>query len=110
MATDTHLQRIEQLVAAGKLTDDEAARLRQSMRTQAERDAPLRKAAAAGSKARRRLIPVLALLAIAFTLGALTVWLYSPSAPAGLETALSVPLDGPDRGDGDDDDDDDDHF
>ena len=84
MATDTHLQRIDQLVAVGKLTDDEAARLRESMHTQAERDAPLREAAAARPQARRRLVPLLALLAIVFALGALTVWLYSSSAPPAL--------------------------
>ena len=76
--------RIERMVAEGKLSQEEAERLRGSLQAHAGREAPLRAAAASGE--RRRLWLLIGSLMLSFTLGAATLWWLGDTpavAPAG---------------------------
>ena len=66
--------RIERMLADGKLTAEEAERLRGSLAARAAREAPLR-AAAGTPRERRRLWLLITSLMAFFVLGATTVWL-----------------------------------
>jgi LemA protein len=89
-------ERVERLLAAGKLTTEEAARLRDSLVAHAEREAPLR--AAASPRDRRRLWLLIASLAVFFLLGVATHYLFNDVAgnvvtppPATEPTASASP-------------------
>jgi LemA protein len=67
--------RVERMLAAGKLTAEEAERLRDSLSGRADREAPMR--AAAAPHGRRRLWLLIGSLAVFFLLGAATHYLLS---------------------------------
>jgi LemA protein len=69
--------RIERMVAEGRLTSEEAQRLRGSLDARRQHDEAIRRAAAASPPERRRLGLLLALLAAFFLLGTGTQWLVS---------------------------------
>lgn len=89
---------IERMLAEGKLTVEEAARLRGVLATHAGHASPLR--SAARSCERRRLRLLLGMLAVSFVLGVATHWLLggltadSASAVAGLDSTTSAPAEG----------------
>ncbi|MGD2082553.1 MAG: LemA family protein [Chromatiales bacterium] len=72
----TDQERIERMLAQGKLTTDEAERLRGVLSARDEHEAPLRRAARP-ARERRRLWLLLGFLAAFFVLGAATHWLLS---------------------------------
>ncbi len=74
--------RIERMVAAGTLSAEEAARLRDSLAAHSEREAPVR--AAGAPRERRRLWLLLCALATCFLLGAATHWLLGGPAGGGV--------------------------
>ena len=89
-------ERVERLLAEGKLTAEEAARLRESLAAHAEREAPLH--AAAKPRDRRRLWLLFGSLAVFFLLGAATHYLFGDVAgnvvappPAESTTASALP-------------------
>ncbi len=73
MTEQTEDSRIERMLAEGKLTAEEAERLRGSLAARAEREAPLR--AAGTPRERNRLWLLIISLMVFFLLGAATVWL-----------------------------------
>jgi LemA protein len=85
--------RIERLLAEGKLTADEAERLRGALARHAERSAPLR--AARTHRERRRLWLLVSSLMVFFVLGAATAWLLGSAdggaTVPGTETTSAVP-------------------
>jgi len=81
-------ERVERLLAAGKLTAEEAERLRDSLAARAEREAPLR--AAARPRDRRRLLLMIGGLAVFFLLGAATHYLFSDVAGSGVGPPAST--------------------
>ena len=86
--------RVDRMLAEGKLTAEEAERLRGSLAAHAEREAPLR--AAATPRERRRLWVLIGSLAVFFLLGAATHYLLSDLAAsnavlqAGTESTTSA--------------------
>lgn len=86
---------VERMLAAGKLTPEEAERLRGSLAAHAEREAPLR--AAAAPRERRRLWLLIGSLLVVFLLGAATAYLLgdpaggnaAPSPSIGSDTSAS---------------------
>ena len=89
-------ERVERLLAEGKLTAEEAARLKDSLAAHAEREAPLR--AAANPRDRRRLWLLFGSLAVFFLLGAATHYLFGDVAgdvvappPTESTTASALP-------------------
>ncbi len=98
MASEVSLdQRVEQMLAAGKLSAEEAARLKSTFQRQTDEGALLRSAGSATLRARRRIVPLLVLLLVTFALGATFSWLLSPPAePAALlaTTPPAVPVEG----------------
>jgi LemA protein len=95
MATQlTDEARIERMLAEGKLTSEEAQRLRGSLDARRGQDDAIRRAAAIPAPERRRLGLLLAFLAAFFLLGAGTQWLVSEVSGGGdapLETSESMP-------------------
>jgi len=89
----TEDSRIERMLAEGKLTAEEAERLRGSLAAHAEREAPLR--AADAPPERRRLWLLIINLMVFFLLGAATVWWLGGdaadvAATAGTESTTSA--------------------
>jgi LemA protein len=87
-------ERVERLLAEGKLTTEEAARLKDSLAAHAEREAPL--CAAASPRDRRRLWLLLGSLAAFFLLGAATHYLFGDVVappPTESTTASALPED-----------------
>jgi len=88
----TEDSRIERMLAEGKLTAEEAERLRGSLAAHAEREAPLR--AADAPPERRRLWLLIISLMVFFLLGAATVWWLGDPADvattAGTESTTSA--------------------
>jgi LemA protein len=88
----TEDSRIEHMLAEGKLTAEEAERLRGSLAAHAEREAPLR--AAGTPRERRRLWLLTVNLMVFFLLGAATVWWLGDAAyvasTAGTESTTSA--------------------
>ena len=85
-------ERVERLLAEGKLTAEEAARLKDSLAAHAEREARLR--AAASPRERRRLWLLLGSLAVFFLLGAATHYLFGDVVappPTESTTASALP-------------------
>lgn len=80
--------RIERMLAEGKLTAEEAERLRRSLADLAEREAPL--SAAAASRERRRPWLLVGVLASFFLLGIATHWLLGGLAGARVVPAPST--------------------
>lgn len=90
MAEDLTLdQRVAQMLAAGRLSREEAERLQATFRGQSERDAPLH-AAADSRRTGRRLAPLLWLLVFVFLLGAASAWLLVPGADGVSEQAAAT--------------------
>ena len=89
-------QRVEQKLAAGKLSDAEAERLQASVLKQRDRQAQLQALHAPGRKSRQRITPLLVLLLITFVLGAASAWLIGSSTDtdAALATTQAPPADG----------------
>jgi LemA protein len=79
--------RIERMLAEGRLTAEEAARLRAALAARGEREAPLRHAAVP-ARERRRLWLLLGFLAVFFVLGAGTHWLLSGVLEEATATAV----------------------
>ena len=98
MTESTEDARIARMLAEGKLTNEEAARLRRSLADFAEREAPLR--AAAASRERRRLRVLIGVLATFFLLGVAAHWLLGGFADgpdvsvASTESTASAPPEG----------------
>jgi LemA protein len=89
-------ERVERLLAEGKLTAEEAARLKDSLAAHAKREAPLR--AATSPRDRRRLWLMIASLTVFFLLGAASHYLFSDVAgtvvtppPATESTTSALP-------------------
>jgi LemA protein len=80
--------RVERMLAEGKLTAEEAERLRGSLASHAERETPLR--AAATPRERRRLWLLIGSLAVFFLMGAATHYLLSDLAGSGVVPVTST--------------------
>lgn len=82
-------KRVEQMLADGKLSTEEAARLKTTLHQQSNEKVRLNKASA--RKAARRLLPLLVLLFVTFVLGASFTWLLTPAAEQGAVTTVAPP-------------------
>lgn len=82
-------QRVEQMLAAGKLNAAEAQRLQASFHDQRERQAQLQALSAPARKSGQRIALLLALLMITFVLGAASAWLIGSSTETATEAALA---------------------